>query len=106
MVCVLLIAPVIEAKTVSLSWDPSPTPTVTGYKVHSSQQEDMSNPTIIDVGDVLTYTIPNLEDSIEHWFCVIAYDGNGNESVCSNVVKSPAVALPGTIQNFQWRLEP
>ena len=87
-------AGICEAKTVNLSWDASPTETVVGYIVWTSLNQQMASAAPQDVGNVLTLTIPGLEDTLAYWFCVKAYDGNGNQSVCSNVVKSPAVEVP------------
>ena len=103
----LLIVPVgiCHAKTVTLSWDPSPTPTVTGYRVLISLNAEMSSTLASrDVGDVLTTSIADLDDHVDHWFCVKAYDGQGHESVCSNIVTSPPVAVPGKIQSFRFEL--
>ena len=84
-------SPLLHAKTVTLSWDPSPTTAVTGYTVEVSHSEVMSDPMLIDVENVLTTTVENLEDADDHWFCVKAYDGAGNKSTCSNIVNSPAI---------------
>jgi len=94
LIVVCVMSPLSIAKDVTLSWDPSPTPTVAGYVINvlstlwtnSIEQE-------VDVGNVLTHKILNLEDTSEEWFCVKAYDSFGNKSVCSNVVKSPAVEI-------------
>ncbi len=86
------------AKTVTLSWDASPS-SVAGYKVYydtdstaplnGTGAEEGGAP--IDVGNVLTYTIHGLPDSEEHYFAVSAYDASGNESTYSNIVHSPVV---------------
>ena len=81
-----------HAKDVTLSWDASPTQGVTGYRVYTSQQSGMTDPTVIDAGNVLTLTIPDLEDTYDYWFCVKAYMDQ-NESVCSNIVKSEALPV-------------
>lgn len=66
---------------VTLLWDASPTPTVTGYKVY---YEDKILPVqVVDVGNVLTYKID--VPAGRHWyFRVTAYDAAGNESDFSN----------------------
>jgi hypothetical protein len=84
-----------HAKSVTLSWDASPTSTVVGYLVQTSLTSTMENPSQQDVGGVLSYTVNGLENTDSHWFCVKAYDANQNESVCSNVVHSPP--LPETV---------
>ena len=86
--------PLLHAKDVTLSWDASPSQ-ISGYIVTVSLSEVMLNPIQSDtVGNVLTLTIQGLEDTQEHFFGVKAYDAQGNESVFSNVVKSPAVEVP------------
>ena len=85
-------SPLLHAKSVTLSWDPSPTSTVTGYKVVVANHPDMSGTlTVIDVSNVLTRTILDLDDTSAYWFGVKAYDGVGNESAFSNIVKSEAI---------------
>ena len=80
-----------HAKDVTLSWDASPTPTVSGYNVLTSLHPSIADPMVTDVGNVLTTTLNGLGDTDEHWFCVTAYDGQGRESTCSNIVHSPAI---------------
>ena len=94
LVAVLLLSQTAIAKDVTLSWDPSPTPQVTGYQVYVSLNPDMQSLLLsVDAGNVLTLMIQDLGDTYEHFFCVKAYDELGNSSVCSNVVKSPKVEL-------------
>ncbi len=81
-----------NAKSVTLSWDPSPTPTVIGYEINVFLTESTdSTLLVVDAGNTLTYQIATLADERDHWFCVKAYDREGNQSVCSNVVHSPPV---------------
>ena len=105
----LLIVPadICHAKTVTLSWDASPTSTVTGYRAFVSLNSDMSSTLLShDAGNVLTLTITDLADTSEHWFCVKAYDAEGTESVCSKIVNSPPVGdVPGKIQNFRFEIK-
>jgi len=91
VITLCLISTQTLAKTVKLGWDSSPTPTVSGYIILISLSQNMTNPSEQDVGNVLNYTVKELRDQDEHWFCVKAYDNNGNKSVCSNIVKSPAI---------------
>ena len=80
------------AKDVTLSWDRSPTMSVTGYIMEASLSEVVFDPILLlDAGNVLTLTVHGLEDTDDHWFCVKAYDGLGNISTCSNIVHSPPV---------------
>ncbi|MBN1958029.1 MAG: tandem-95 repeat protein [Desulfuromonadales bacterium] len=86
------------AKTVTLSWDPSPS-TITGYKIYYAVNSSTvplegtgatEGDSPIDVGNVLTFTINGLSDADDHYFAVTATDGT-NESVYSNTVHSPPV---------------
>ncbi len=89
----------VWGKTVTLSWDPSPS-SITGYKIYyaagsstapldGTGATEGSSP--IDVGNVLTFTVNGLPDAEEHYFAVTAYDASDNESTYSNTVTSPAV---------------
>ena len=93
-------------KTVTLSWEASPTSTVTGYTVSVSLESKMGSVLLsINVNDVLTYTIHDLENKHDHYICVKAYDEKDNESICSNVVHSPAIdSLPELKFNFNVEL--
>ena len=89
------------AKTVTLSWDASPS-AISGYKIYyaagsSAEPLEGSGATEgaspINVGNVLTYTLNGLPDGEDHYFAVTAYDGSGNESTYSNTVMSAAVEV-------------
>jgi len=82
----LFIATTCFAKSVTLSWDPSPTERVIGYSIYYSVNADISDPTIINAGDVLTYKIESLDNSTVFYFTVTAYDAENNESAFSNIV--------------------
>lgn len=85
-------------KTVTLSWDASPS-TVVGYKIYYDTSSSASldgtgadeGGSPIDVGNVLTYVIHGLPDDVDHYFAVSAYDSSNNESSYSNTVFSPVV---------------
>lgn len=84
-----------ETRSISLAWDASPDPSVTGYEVHYGFEP--GHPIAgIDVGKTLTSTIPNLACEIDYYFVVTAYNAGGLESAPSNEVKAPkqAVSLP------------
>ncbi|HMB16657.1 MAG TPA: putative Ig domain-containing protein [Pelovirga sp.] len=92
------IGSVAWAKTVTLAWDPSPS-TVSGYKVYYKAGSDTLSQTgedgtvVVDVSNVLTYSLPDLNDAVDYYFAVTAYDGTGQESDFSNHVHSPAAAV-------------
>ena len=62
-----------QAKTVTLSWDASPSPSVIGYSVITSTLPSMLNPSTQDVGAVLTTIVNGLENQDDYYFCVKAY---------------------------------
>ncbi len=93
----LLIASSAFAKNISLAWDPSDDPEVTGYRVYyninssslpfagSGASEGVSP---IDVGNNLTTSLSELQDGDIVYFAVTAYNSFGEESEFSNVVAS------------------
>ncbi len=86
-------------KTVTLSWDASPSE-VSGYNVHYDTTSSGSlegegateGDSPVRVGNILTYVIHGLADDVDHYFAVTAYDESGNESTYSNTVHSPPVS--------------
>jgi hypothetical protein len=83
------------AKTVTLSWDASPSD-VNGYYIYyvagsAADLSSASDPTMVVVGDVLTYTLSDLENGVDHSFAIKAYDTSGNQSIYSNIVTSAAL---------------
>uniref|UniRef100_UPI0040560E3D fibronectin type III domain-containing protein n=1 Tax=Candidatus Electrothrix sp. TaxID=2170559 RepID=UPI0040560E3D len=95
------------SQNVTLSWDPSPSPSVTGYKVY--YKEGDPNPPFdgvaaengvspVDIGDRLSTDLTGLIDGETYYIVVTAYDAQGNESAFSNVVSTrwaPALLAPG-----------
>ncbi len=91
---------------ITLSWDPSPTPEVTGYKVYY-KQDNMDFPfdgigategaSPVDVGDVLSTTLTGLSDGETYYFSVTAYNNADAQSSYSNIVSNswlPALVIP------------
>ncbi len=121
----LLISTTGFCAEVTLSWDASPTASVTGYKVYY-QQNDPTPPlngvgavegtSPIDVGNVLTTTITGLQDNTNYYFTLTAYDASGYESSYSNIVSSgwmPQLLVPAdhavnepVPATFQWSTAP
>lgn len=89
---------------ITLSWDPSPTPEVTGYKVYY-KQGDMQPPldgtgadqgaSPVSVDSALTIQLTGLTDGVPYYFAVTAYDNDGHESTYSNIVSNSW--LPGLL---------
>ena len=74
----------LSIESVSLAWDPSPNEEVIGYKVYIGRASG-DYYRIDDVGNVLTYTVKNLEHGTYYFVCT-AYDASGNESKYSDEV--------------------
>lgn len=87
-----------QAASVSLAWDASTSTGVTGYKIYVSKMNNVYGPSnsAIDVGNVLTYTVLNLDQGTTYYFVATAYNP-GNESGYSNQVSTTtpwSVPLP------------
>lgn len=119
-------ASIAFGQDITLSWDPSPTSGVDGYKVYY-KQDNMNLPfngtgadegvSPVDVGNVLTTTLSNLNDGVTYFFSVTAYDNDvSTESAYSNIVSNswlPSLVIPaaGTTDEpvpvtFRWETAP
>src|SRR5262249_52900836 len=76
---------IVAAATVSLSWDPVQSSAVRGYVVYDGPSAG-NYTSRIDVGNVTTYSVPNLVEGATYHFAVTAYDASHNESGYSNDV--------------------
>ncbi|MBE7499936.1 MAG: fibronectin type III domain-containing protein [Verrucomicrobiales bacterium] len=99
----LLAAPLPPAiaADVTLAWDPSPDATVVGYKLHWGGASGTYT-SHLDVGNVLTATVPGLEPAVTYYFAATAYDGAGLESDYSNEVEytPPTSNQPPTLASI------
>ena len=75
--------------SVSLTWDPSPSPEVTGYNLFvGDATRHYTNS--INVGNAVNYTVPGLRPGVSYFFTVTAYNSDGLESVpCNEVQYTP-----------------
>jgi hypothetical protein len=69
-------------QSVTLAWDPSPDPTVVGYKVYYGVAS-LTYTNVIDVGDATSVTISNLVEGTTYYFAATAYNILGMESAFS-----------------------
>src|SRR5262245_43579992 len=93
MACVfaVLAANAAEGRTITLTWEASTNPTVTGYQVSYGTQPGTYT-TTVDVGNLLSWQV-DLPGS-QYYFAVRAYDAAGNLSPYSLEVGDAAgVAL-------------
>jgi hypothetical protein len=72
------------AAEVSLAWNASASPGVTGYRVYVGTQSGTYT-TIYPTGNQTTFTVPSLNPG-RYYFAVKAVDAGGNESPFSNEV--------------------
>jgi hypothetical protein len=95
VVAVILLASfsVARAATVTLAWNASRDSSVAGYKVYCSTVSGASGP-FIDVGNLTTTSISNLNDSTTYYFSVTAYNNGGQESQCSNEIALTTPSRP------------
>jgi len=115
---------------ITLSWDPSPSSGVDGYKVYYKQGDNhfpfdgtdayldgspAASP--VDVGNVLTTTLTDLTDNATYFFSVTAYDNDASaESSYSNIVSNswlPGLVIPAAgatnepvPTTFRWETAP
>jgi hypothetical protein len=74
--------------SVRLAWDPSPDPSVTGYKIYYSKSNwDLA--VVVDAGNRTEFTVAGLERGVTYRFAAKAYNQKGEESSFSNVVMFP-----------------
>jgi hypothetical protein len=78
---------------VTLAWNGSPSPEVTGYRVYYGAASGDYTTSIV-VGNVTTNTVSGLASGVTYFFAVTAYDANGVESILSNEI-SFVPGLPG-----------
>jgi len=117
----LLLAVTLHAGEVVLSWDPSPTPEVTGYKLYygPTSAEGMTpeeyivlpGVKVVDAGNVLIFKLMNLADG-HYYFAATAYappdtpDLDTFESDFSNVVSTtiapPAFQITSLSASMRW----
>jgi hypothetical protein len=81
------------ADSVTLAWDPSSDPSITGYRLHYGVSSGNYTATI-DPGNITTATVTQLNAGITYFFVVTAYDGAGVESLPSNEVSLTISVLP------------
>jgi hypothetical protein len=74
------------AADVSLAWDPSISPNISGYKVYVGTSSRTYNAPVV-IGNQTAYTVTGLTSGT-YYFAVTAFDVDGNESDYSNEVST------------------
>lgn len=90
IIALLILSTIAQAGDVSLAWDASVTPTVTGYKVYVGNAPRTYG-TPITIGNQTTYTVTGLNPGT-YYFAVSAFDAQANESGYSNEVTTAIYA--------------
>lgn len=85
--------------SVTLAWDASPDPSVSGYKIYQGPTSGVYT-NHFDAGPALTYTVSNLTAGVTLFYAATAYSTNGLESAFSNEV-SYAPPTNGAPASFQ-----
>jgi hypothetical protein len=90
--------------SVHLAWDASVSPEVTGYKLYYGTASGVYT-TELNVGNVLNYSIPNVDETKPMFFAAKAYDEYGNESAYSAELEGAVIintiSGKGTITTMQ-----
>ena len=71
--------------SLTLAWDPSPDPSVVGYRLYEGN-ESLVYTNVINIGNGTTATIVGLIEGATYYFAVTAYDANGVESSFSGEI--------------------
>ena len=87
--------------SVTLSWQPSPSGNVSGYRIYfGTESGNYTNSN--DSGNSTTVVIPGLEVGVTYYFVVSAYDAGGVESDFSNeAAYTPAATTTVTLASLQ-----
>jgi hypothetical protein len=90
-------ARVLASQNVTLAWDPSASPSVTGYKLHYGSRSG-SYAQVIDVGNTTKAMLSNLTEGSTYFVVVTAYNRSPVESPRSNeiafMVTSSGISSP------------
>ena len=85
-----------EAATVTLAWDGSSDPSVTGYTLYWGNQSGAYTASL-NVGNVTQASVPALTDGMPYYFVVRAYNASGTQSAPS-VEVSRRVGVPFSVR--------
>jgi hypothetical protein len=88
----------LAVQNVTLAWNPSPDPTVAGYRVYWGRASQLYD-NVTDVGNKTVATISGLVERTTYFFAATAYDSLGMESPFSNeaVYTVPRVVVPRAV---------
>ena len=87
----------VEAAVVTLTWNPSSSPNIAGYRLHSGTTSGVYSQTI-ELGNATSTLVSNLVTGKTYFFVVTAYNTMGVESARSNEVSYLAPPTTGPAQ--------
>ena len=77
------------AGAITLAWDPNPETDIAGYRIAYGTAPG-SHPTVVDVGNRVSYQLRGLNEGQKYYFVVMAYNLSG-------VVGDPSVEITGNV---------
>jgi hypothetical protein len=83
----LTLAPNVYSAQVALAWDPNQEPDVAGYTIHYGTYSTNYQYSV-DLGNVTSCTVSNLDLNETYYFAVTAFDDAGNESAYSDEIST------------------
>jgi hypothetical protein len=98
--------PVIRSSTVTITWNTFPDRHVKGYRLHYGLTSGRNYSTLIDVGNVTTYTFSNLIPGKTYYCVVRAYYASGKESRPSNEISFTTSPSPDRVRPTFGELDP
>src|SRR5688572_19898533 len=98
--CVCLLSGRMSAlETVTLTWDRNNETNIAGYKIYyRTSSHTYSN--VMDVGNNISWSIPNLIENATYYFAVTAYDDLGIESEFSTEVSHAFFKIQAVSRNL------
>src|SRR3712207_5325517 len=79
-------------RTVTVAWDPSPTPGVVGYRLrYGTTRGDY--PHVIETGCQTSADVPNIINGTTYFFLVVAYNDQGEESAPTEFIHTAGEAM-------------
>lgn len=92
--CVFLTRLQLQAASVHVAWDPNTEPDLAGYRIYYGvSSRDYTHQ--VDVGNVTTATVSNLQYGVTYFFSATAYNTSGLESDFSNEASTQLVPPQG-----------
>ena len=96
----VLCAAMVHAQTVTLAWDASPSPAVTGYRIHFGT--NAGNYSFVTNASLVRTQTVVLPHTGRWFFAATAVDANGLESNFSNEAQWEAKPAPPIVKGEPW----